>query len=198
MWSDLRNAYAKDPALRGIHALEVVLYPGVWAIWAHRVAHALWRAGLPVIPRLVQVAARAVTGIEIHPGAHIGHRVFIDHGAGVVIGETAVVGDDTMMYHGVTLGGRGWWADPKGADRHPKVGRNVVLGAGATVLGPVTIGDDCRIGANALVLDDVPARSVVVAPRGRVVMTDGVPVEPDRAREQDAPAWLTNYEMGAL
>lgn len=196
MLDDLRTAYRRDPALRGVRAAEVVLYPGVWAIWLHRLAHALLLAGVPFLPRLIGFVSRAVTGIEIHPGARIGRRVFIDHGAGVVIGETAVVGDDVTMYHGVTLGGRGWWTDRKGADRHPKIGNGVVLSVGATVLGPVHVGDRSRIGAGAVVIDDVPADSVVVAPRGRYVVRAGERVPLDGTA--DAPSWLTNYEMGAL
>ncbi|MHB9856996.1 serine O-acetyltransferase EpsC [Streptomyces sp. YIM S03343] len=163
IFEDLRTACRKDPALHGIHRAEVLLYPGLWAIWSHRVAHALHRLGLPLLPRLLSQLARAFTGIEIHPGAVIGRRFFIDHGMGVVIGETAVVGNDVMMYHRVTLGGTGWWKDRKSAKRHPTIGDRVVLGVGATVLGDVEVGPDTMIGAHALVLRDVPAHSRVHA-----------------------------------
>ncbi|MFI2120382.1 serine O-acetyltransferase EpsC [Streptomyces sp. NPDC020299] len=135
---------------------EVLLYPGLWAIWTHRIAHRLHRLGVPLLPRVVSQLSRALTGIEIHPGAVIGRRCFIDHGMGVVIGETAVLGDDVMLYHRVTLGGVGWWTDAGSARRHPTVGDRVVLGVGASVLGPVRIGHDTLIGAHALVLRDVP------------------------------------------
>lgn len=163
IFEDLRTACRKDPALHGIHTAEVLLYPGLWAIWSHRVAHGLHRLGVPLLPRLVSQLARAFTGIEIHPGAVIGRRFFIDHGMGVVIGETAVVGDDVMMYHRVTLGGTGWWTDRKSAKRHPTIGDRVVLGVGATVLGDVEVGHDTMIGAHALVLRDIPAHSRVHA-----------------------------------
>ncbi|MFD0317875.1 serine O-acetyltransferase EpsC [Streptomyces flavalbus] len=161
---DLRTACAKDPALRGARRVEVLLYPGLWAIWSHRVAHRLHRLGLPFLPRLLSQTVRSLTGIEIHPGAVIGRRCFIDHGMGVVIGETAVVGDDVMLYHRVTLGGTGWWTDTPTARRHPSVGDRVVLGVGATVLGPVHIGHDTLVGAHSLVLRDVPAHSTVRSP----------------------------------
>ncbi|GAA1737713.1 serine O-acetyltransferase EpsC [Luedemannella helvata] len=164
MLDDLRAVVRRDPALYGVHLPEVLLYPGLWAVWGHRVAHRLWRWRVPFVPRALSQALRSATGIEIHPGATIGRRLFIDHGAGVVIGETAVVGDDVTMYHQVTLGGRGWWRDGKGSRRHPSVGDRVVLGVGATVLGPVRIGDDARVGAHALVLSDVPPGARVNAP----------------------------------
>jgi serine O-acetyltransferase len=161
-WEDLAVAYREDPALHGAAALDVILYPGLWALWAHRVAHTLWKARVPLVPRLIAEVARSLTLVEIHPGARIGRRCFIDHGAAVVIGETAVVGDDVMLYHGVTLGGHGWWTDPRGAKRHPTIGDRVTLGAGCAVLGPVTVGDDCRIGPHAVVLHDVPPGTVVL------------------------------------
>jgi serine O-acetyltransferase len=187
----LKVAYRKDPALHGVHALEVVLYQSIWAIGSYRIAHALWKAHVPFAPRLISQVARLCTGIEIHPGAVIGKRCFIDHGAGVVIGETAVIGDDVMMYHGVTLGGHGWWADTKGAKRHPTIGNNVTLGVGCSVLGPVVVGDDCRIGPHALVVDDVPAGSIVVVARGHcVTLTRG---REEAADEERLPAaWMTS------
>jgi serine O-acetyltransferase len=163
MLDDLRTACRRDPALYGVRVLEVLLYPGLWAVWAHRVTHRLYRWRVPLLPRAVSQFVRVLTGIEIHPGARIGARLFIDHGTGVVIGETAVIGDDVTMYHRVTLGGRGWWRDAKGSRRHPTIGDRVVLGVGATVLGPVSVGNDARIGAHALVLHDVPARARVDA-----------------------------------
>lgn len=209
-------AYRKDPALRGIKGLEVILYPGLWALWAHRLVHPLWRMGVPFVPRLVSQLMRMVTGVEIHPGARIGRRFFIDHGAGVVIGETSEIGDDVMMYHGVTLGGHGWWADRKGSKRHPTIGDNVTLGVGAAVLGPVTIGADSRIGPYAVVIDDIEPNSIVVAPKGRSLATRRVrgpavadhtdgPHGVDRALQDDGdhdgmvrPAWLEDHEMGSL
>ena len=131
-------------------------------------------------------------------GASIGSRVFIDHGAGVVIGETAEIGDDVMMYHGVTLGGHGWWADRKGSKRHPTIGANVTLGVGAAVLGPVTIGENSRIGPYAVVIDDVPPTSIIVSPKGRRVggrgSSEQTPVDDGFVQ----PAWLEDHEMGGL
>jgi serine O-acetyltransferase len=169
MLEDLRTACRRDPALYGTRLPEVFLYQGVWALWAHRLAHRLHRWRMPFIPRAISQVVRVLSGIEIHPGATIGRRLFIDHGAGVVIGETAVIGDDVTMYHQVTLGGRGWPRDPKRSHRHPSVGDRVVLGVGATVLGPVHIGHDAHIGAHALVLGDVPAGARVEAPRSTVI-----------------------------
>lgn len=160
---DLATARRRDPAARG--RLEVaLLYSGVHALWTHRLAHRLWRHRLLRLPaRLLSQASRAVTGIEIHPGAVLGRRFFIDHGMGVVIGETAEVGDDVLMFHGSTLGGRSM---TKGK-RHPTVGDRVVIGAGAKILGPVTLGADSQIGANAVVVKDVEASSVVVGVPGK-------------------------------
>ncbi|OLZ50158.1 serine O-acetyltransferase EpsC [Amycolatopsis keratiniphila] len=160
----VKVARAKDPALRGARGLEVVLYPGVWALWAYRVAHRLYRHGVPLLPRAVSQLARMLTGIEIHPGAVIGRRCFIDHGMGVVVGETARLGDDVMLYHGTTLGSRGWWTDGDRVEkRHPTIGDRVVVGTGASVLGPVEVGHDSVIGAHALVVHDVPSHSIVRA-----------------------------------
>jgi serine O-acetyltransferase len=142
--------------------MEVLFYPGIWAIWAYRLAHRLYGWRVPLIPRAVSQLVRMLTGIEIHPGAVIGRRCFIDHGMGVVIGETAAVGDDVMLYHGTTLGSKGWWTDGDRLDkRHPTVGDRVVVGTGASILGPVTVGHDSVIGAHALVLQDIPAHSCV-------------------------------------
>lgn len=164
MIDDIRAALARDPALYGRRKPEVLLYPSLWAIWAYRVAHRLHRWGVPFLPRLISQVARQQTGIEIHPGAEIGRRLFIDHGMGVVVGETARIGDDVTIYHGVTLGGRGWWVDGKGSRRHPSVGDRVVIGVGATVLGPVHIGEGASVGAHCLVLSDVPAGARLRAP----------------------------------
>jgi serine O-acetyltransferase len=177
MFDDIRTACRRDPALYGPRRLEVLLYPGLWAVWAYRLAHRMHEWRVPFVPRALSQLARALTGVEIHPGASIGRRLFIDHGAGVVIGETAVVGDDVTMYHQVTLGGRGWWRDDKGSRRHPTVGDRVMLGVGATVLGPVHIGDDALVGAHALVLSDVPAGARVGPPPSIVTSFPLFPLE---------------------
>lgn len=161
---DIDCVFERDPAAR--NWLEVVTaYPGFHAVRMHRLSHKLWRNGLRWPARFLSHLARWFTGIEIHPGARIGRRFFIDHGMGVVIGETAEIGDDCTLYHGVTLGGTSW---EKGK-RHPTLGRDVVIGAGAKVLGPITIGNDSRIGSNSVVLKDVPAGATVVGIPGRVV-----------------------------
>jgi serine O-acetyltransferase len=173
MIEDLRTACRKDPALYGARVIEVLLYPGLWALWGHRIANRLYRWGVPFLPRAISQLVRGLTGIEIHPGATIGRRLFIDHGAAVVIGETAEIGDDVMLYHQVTLGGRGWWSDGKASKRHPTIGNRVTIGVGATVLGPVTVGDEARIGAHALVVSDVPAGARVYAPASLTVPRPG-------------------------
>ncbi|MFE4695020.1 serine O-acetyltransferase EpsC [Streptomyces sp. NPDC056749] len=162
---DLGVVVARDPSVRG--RKEAILHPALTALWAHRVAHRMHGRGLRIPARLLARWARRVTAVEIHPGAVLGRRVFIDHGAGVVIGETAVVGDDVTMYHQVTLGAVGWWSDnkrPEGDRRHPVVGSGVILGANSTVLGPVSVGDRAVIGAQALVNKDVPRGARVLAP----------------------------------
>lgn len=162
---DLGVVVARDPSVRG--KKEAILHPALTALWAHRIAHRMHGRGLRIPARLLARWARRVTAVEIHPGAVLGRRVFIDHGAGVVIGETAVVGDDVTMYHQVTLGAVGWWSDnkrPEGDRRHPVVGSGVILGANSTVLGPVTVGDRAVIGARALVNKDVPRGARVLAP----------------------------------
>lgn len=175
---DVRVAREKDPALRGLRGMEVLLYPGIWAIWTYRLAHRLHRWGIPLLPRAISQLVRMLTGIEIHPGAVIGRRCFIDHGMGVVIGETAAVGDDVMLYHGTTLGSKGWWTDGDRMDkRHPTVGDRVVVGTGASVLGPVTVGHDSVIGAHALVLQDVPAHSFVRSAKVEISAQIGKPTD---------------------
>jgi serine O-acetyltransferase len=161
---DLDAAHAHDPAARS--RFEVALgYPGVHAVWAHRLSHRMWhRPGLRLPARLLSQFARWVTGIEIHPGARIGRRLFIDHGMGVVIGETTVIGDDCLLFHGSTLGGRSMTR----GKRHPTLGDRVLVGAGAKVLGPLWIGDDAQIGANAVVVKDVPDGAVAVGVPARV------------------------------
>lgn len=162
---DLRVVIERDPSIRSRR--EALLHPALPALWTHRVAHRLHRRGHRITARLLAYGARRATGVEIHPGAELGRRVFIDHGAAVVIGETAQVGDDVTIYHQVTLGAVGWWSDvkrPEGERRHPCVGNGVVLGTNATVLGPVTIADHAVIGAQALVNKDVPAYARVLAP----------------------------------
>src|SRR5512133_630526 len=155
---DLEAARRQDPAARS--AIEVALgYPGVHAVWAYRISHRMWREpGLRLPARLLSQFVRFLTGIEIHPAAQLGRRLFIDHGMGVVVGETAMVGDDVVLFHGSTLGGRSM----KHGKRHPTLGDGVVVGAGAKVLGPVWIGDGARIGANAVVVKDVPAGAIAV------------------------------------
>ncbi len=165
---EIRAALERDPAARS--EWEVLfLYPSVLAIGSHRVAHALHRLGLKFLARLISQTSRGLTGIEIHPGAQIGQGLFIDHGMGVVVGETAVLRDNVTIYQGVTLGGTG----KERGKRHPTIGNNVVIGTGAKVLGNITISDDVQIGANAVVIRDVPANAVVVGVPGRIVRQEG-------------------------
>ncbi|WP_329296223.1 serine O-acetyltransferase EpsC [Streptomyces sp. NBC_01455] len=162
---DLHTVVERDPSVHS--RAEALLHPALPALWGHRLAHRLHRRGRRLTARVLMTGARAVTGVEIHPGAVLGRRVFIDHGAGVVIGETAVVGDDVTMYHQVTLGAVGWWRDNRrrpGEQRHPVIGNRAVLGTGATVLGPVTVGDGAIVGAGALVTQDLPAGARALAP----------------------------------
>jgi serine O-acetyltransferase len=165
--------FREDPAARSV--LEIVLcYPGFHAVLMHRLAHSLYEAKIPIVPRFISQISRFLTGIEIHPGAKIGRRFFIDHGMGVVIGETAEIGDDVLIYQGVTLGGTG----NEQGKRHPTIGNNVVIGTGAKVLGSIQIGNDVKIGAGSVVVRPVPDHSTVVGIPGRVVRmrstTDGV------------------------
>jgi len=164
LWEDLETARSRDPAART--RLEVLLfYPGLHALWLHHLAHSLWRAGAKLAARGLSHWARQMTGVEIHPGARIGRRCFIDHGMGVVIGETAEIGDDVTLYHGVTLGGMSL----QRVKRHPTLQDGVVVGAGATLLGAVTVGRGARVGAGAVVVDDVPAGGTVVGPKARLI-----------------------------
>ncbi|MGO8939700.1 MAG: serine O-acetyltransferase [Mycobacterium sp.] len=161
---DIRVARERDPARPT--ALEVIFaYPGVHAVWGHRISHWLWNRGSRVAARVVAELTRILTGVDIHPGAVLGGGLFIDHATGVVIGETAEVGDDVTLFHGVTLGGTG----RDTGKRHPTVGDRVVIGAGAKVLGPIKIGDDSRIGANSVVVKEVPSSAVVVGVPGQII-----------------------------
>ncbi len=169
---DIEVVLERDPAARSI--IEVILcYPGLHAIWLHRIAHYFYRLGLVLLPRLINTFSRFLTGIDIHPGAKIGHGLFIDHGMGVVIGETCEIGDNVTLYQGVTLGGTG---KEKGK-RHPTVGNNVVVASGAKVLGSFRVGDYAKIGAGSVVLKEVPPDSVVVGIPGTVVVQNGKKVD---------------------
>jgi len=167
---DLTAARERDPAARSVGRSELLLtYGGVQALLAHRVSHALHEAGVPLAPRVLANVMKVVTGVEIHPAARIGRGLFIDHGAGVVIGETAEVGDDVTMYQGVTLGGTGFAR----GKRHPTVGHEVMIGSGAKLLGPIEVGHRSKIGANSVVIHDVPPNSTVVGNPGHPVRVDG-------------------------
>ena len=167
---DVAAARSRDPAARDVGAFEVLLaWPGVHALLAHRIAHALHAAGVPLLPRLIATIARAITGIEIHPAARIGDGLFIDHGMGVVIGETAEIGTDVTLYQGVTLGGTGFAT----GKRHPTVQDNVTIGSGAKLLGPITVGHGAKVGANSVVIHDVPPNSTVVGNPGHPVRIEG-------------------------
>lgn len=193
MFEVFRTAYEKDPALKGgINYLEVVFYPGVQAIILYRISHALHILGIPVIPRAISYLGRFLTGAEIHPGARIGKNFFIDHATGVVIGETAEIGDNVMIFHGVTLGGHGWWRDKKGEKRHPTVEDNVTIGVGAAILGSVTIKKNSRIGALTVIIDDIPENSTVVGSKGKLRVVEGAYVrfkDPEQAAANE-PEWL--------
>ena len=177
--ADLRAPVERDPAADGW--LDVFLsYPGFHAITAHRAIHAMWQRRVPLLPRLLSEVVHRITGIDIHPGATIGRGFFIDHGTGVVIGGTAIVGNGVTIYQGVTLGG----TSLQRKKRHPTIGDNVVVGSGAAVLGDITIEDNVKIGANSVVVKDVPANSTVVGIPGRVVLQDGRPVALPSLRPQ--------------
>jgi serine O-acetyltransferase len=167
---DVTAAKTRDPAARDVGSLEILAaWPGVQSLLAHRVAHAMHERDVPLLPRVVAALARSITGIEIHPAAQIGDGFFIDHGMGVVIGETAQIGDDVTLYQGVTLGGTGFQT----GKRHPTVQDNVTIGSGAKLLGPITIGHGAKIGANTVVIHDVPSNSTVVGNPGHPVRVEG-------------------------
>ncbi|GKV66352.1 MULTISPECIES: serine O-acetyltransferase [unclassified Sporosarcina] len=169
MKEDIHCIFGQDPAARS--TFEVVLtYSGLHAIWAHRIAHALYKRNLRFLARVVSQASRFFTGIEIHPGAVIGRRLFIDHGMGIVIGETCEIGDDVTLYQGVTLGGTG----KEGGKRHPTLENNVLVASGAKVLGSITIGENSKVGAGSVILKEVPPNSTVVGIPGKVVISNGV------------------------
>lgn len=174
MKEDIATVFEKDPAARS--RIEVILtYAGLHAVWAHRFAHFFYKKKLFFIARLISQISRFITGIEIHPGATIGHKFFIDHGAGVVIGETCEIGDNVTVFQGVTLGGTG---KEKGK-RHPTIEDNAMIATGAKVLGNITIGENAKVGAGSVVLKDVPPNSTVVGIPGRIVIKDGIKVKPD-------------------
>jgi serine O-acetyltransferase len=186
IWSeiaeDLRVPVERDPAARG--TLDVILsYPGFHAVTAHRFIHALDALGVPLLPRFLSNLVRAATGIEIHPAARIGRRFFIDHGMGVLIGETAEIGDDVTLYKGVTLGGTSLGR----GKRHPTIGNDVVIGTNASILGAITVGDGARVGAGSVVVRDVPPRATVVGIPGRIVLQDGRPVSSPTPQRVDMP-----------
>ena len=169
--ADLRAPQERDPAARG-WADVVLSYPGFHALVAHRVNHSLYRAGIPLLPRFLANVARFLTGVEIHPAARIGKGVFIDHGSGVVIGETSEIGDGCTIYQGVTLGG----TSLSHGKRHPTLGRNVTVGVNASVLGAIVLGDNAKVGGGSVVVKDVPANATVVGVPARIVAQDGKPV----------------------
>jgi len=180
MKEDLDCVFERDPAAR--NRLEVLLtYPGLHAIIAHRMAHGLWKSGMRFAARWLSYLSRMFTQIDIHPGATIGRRFFIDHGCGVVIGETAEVGNDVTLYHGVTLGGVSWNA----GKRHPTLCDGVMIGAGAKILGPVTVGRDARVGANSVVIHDIPESMTVVGIPGRVVLPEDQRRQPQKGIDLD-------------
>jgi serine O-acetyltransferase len=161
---DIKSAIEKDPAAKS--AIEVLLcYPGLHALWIHRIAHFFYTKRMHLVARIISHVSRFLTGVEIHPGARIGRRVFIDHGMGIVVGETSEIGDDTLLYKGVVLGG----TSLEKGKRHPTVGKNVVIGSNACVLGPITIGDGAKIGSGSVVVKDVPSGATVVGVPGKVV-----------------------------
>ena len=172
--ADVASARERDPAARGIGTAEILTgWAGVQALLAHRLAHALWESDVPLAPRAIAYTSRAITGVEIHPAASIGSDFFIDHGSGVVIGETAEIGDRVTLYQGVTLGGTGFAR----GKRHPTLDHDVTVGSGAKLLGPVTVGHNAKVGANTVVIEDVPPKTTVVGNPGHPVRVEGRPVE---------------------
>jgi serine O-acetyltransferase len=165
--NDLSVVFDRDPAARNY--IEIITtYPGIHAILFHRISHRLWVLKIKLLAKIIAYISRIITGIEIHPGAQIGQRFFIDHGMGVVIGETAIIGDDCTLYHGVTLGGTTW----KKGKRHPTLGNNVVIGAGAKILGPITIGNNSKIGSNAVVVNNIPENTTAIGIPAKVVESE--------------------------
>jgi len=188
LFDEVDSIIARDPAAR--HRWEVITcYPGLHAVWLHRVAHFLWNSGLQWIARFWSMLARLLTGIEIHPGAKIGRRVFLDHGLGIVIGETTEIGDDCTIYQGVTLGGTSLY---KGVKRHPTLGKGVVISAGAKVLGGFTVGDGARVGSNAVVLKEIPAGATAVGVPARILHPD-LPSGENSSDVNDKKAYFSAY-----
>lgn len=179
---DVSTAFEKDPAARNI-AVVLTSYPGIRAILMHRIAHFFYILNVPFVPRYLSEIAHQLTGIDIHPGAKIGKDFFIDHGTGVVIGETAEIGDNVLIYHGVTLGG----TSTKPVKRHPTVGNDVIIGAGAKIIGPITIGNNVKIGANSVVTKDIPDNAVVVGIPGKVISVNGERIDTDELKLSDLP-----------
>lgn len=193
--AEVDSFFARDPAARS--RLEVILcYPGLHALLLHRLAHWLWERNLKLIARIISYFSRFLTGVDIHPGAKIGERFFIDHGMGVVIGETATIGNDVTIYHDVTLGGTSLFKEV----RHPQVGHRVIIGAGAQLLGPIKVGDDARIGSNAVVVKDVPAHATAVGVPARLVQEKENAIHPFMAyaTQQDDDNDPINVELHTL
>jgi serine O-acetyltransferase len=188
LFDEVDSIIARDPAAR--HRWEVITcYPGLHAVWLHRIAHFLWKSGLQWVARFWSMLARLLTGIEIHPGAKIGRRVFLDHGLGIVIGETTEIGDDCTIYQGVTLGGTSLY---KGVKRHPTLGKGVVISAGAKVLGGFTVGDGARVGSNAVVLKEIPAGATAVGVPARILHPD-LPSSENGSDVNDKKAYFSAY-----
>lgn len=178
---DINSVFERDPAAR--NKWEVFFnYPGLHSVWLHRISHKFWEWEFKLLARFISNLSRFVTGIEIHPAATLGRRVFIDHGMGVVIGETAIIGDDVTLYHGVTLGGTSWSA----GKRHPTLGNNVVVGAGAKVLGPIEIGENARIGSNSVVVKNVPTDATCIGVPGRIILSSPQEIEKSGKRQKIA------------
>jgi serine O-acetyltransferase len=188
LFDEIDSIIARDPAARGRWEV-ITCYPGLHAVWLHRVAHFLWNSGLQWVARFWSMLARLLTGIEIHPGAKIGRRVFLDHGLGIVIGETTEIGDDCTIYQGVTLGGTSLY---KGVKRHPTLGKGVVISAGAKVLGGFTVGDGARVGSNAVVLKEIPAGATAVGVPARILHPD-LPSSENGSDVNDKKAYFSAY-----
>jgi serine O-acetyltransferase len=189
---DIRAIYRNDPAAKNI---EFILYPSFQAIFFHRIIHVLWNLGVPFFPRLFSQISRFFTGLEIHPGAKIGRGFFVDHGAGVVIGETTIIGEKVVLFHNVTLGGTG----KHHGKRHPTIGNNVLIGTGATLLGPVTVGDNVKIGAGSFIfMRDVPSNCTVAGVPARIVKRDGQRVDEPLPGTKIARSELENSTFDGL